>query len=90
LITAILHWSNAFWSSLFIQMMRLNHSKFKKKWTTTTASKVLQVSIGIFFRKTRDLQRFDVQIGHGDIGECYRVYVVLSNFLGDHPKIHDL
>ena len=41
-------------------------------------------------RQARDLQRFDVQIGHGDIGECHRVYVVLSNFLGDHPKIDDL
>lgn len=43
-----------------------------------------------FFERQSDQDGFDVQIGTGDQKKYYRIFVLPTNFVGDHPQMHDL
>jgi len=74
-----------------IEGLKSSHRKFiLKNGQQQLLQRYCKEVLGSFLERQEISKGFDVQIGHGDMAECHRVYVVLTNFLGDHPQIHDL
>jgi len=71
--------------------LKSSHRKFiLKNGKQQLLQRYCKEVLGSFLERQEMSKGFDVQIGNGDNAECHRIYVVLANFLGDHPQIHDL